>query len=218
MIQKPALYSAIAVMVLCGIFCISISSPASAQENYRVTAMPAYLILNTDEVTLANNDGNQAWKYGIGLSNRRMINEVPVDFSTDVSFGQTQFIEGQSFFGNNSIVLRYQSVVLSALRIFELTEMIEISAGVNLVPQFRTLIFDYAEFDDIGKDRLLSVGMGFSGKLSLVELPTDNKSVRLVLSLAARWTNFFIHNARNRPIDGFRYNQLFVSPQLSVQF
>ena len=193
-------------------------SDVSAQENYRINAIPGYLILNTDEITLADNDGNQAWIFALGLSNRRMINEVPVDFSADVSFGQTQFIRESTFMGINSTVLRYQSVALSALRVFELTEIIEVSAGVNLVPQYRTLVFDYAMFDDIEKDRLLSMGMGFSGKLSLVERPTNDKNVRLVLSLSARWTNFFIHNARNRQIDGFRYNHLIFSPQLAIQF
>lgn len=217
MTRQSSFFSAVWFVLISVILCICIANQASAQESFRITGLPGYLLLNSDDVTVADNDGNQTWVFGLGLSNRQMINDAPFDFSAEVSFGQTSLIQDQAFSGINSTDLRYQSVALSVLRVFKPTDIVEFSAGVNLVPQYRTLIYDHSELD-LGKDRLLSFGAGLSGKLSLVELPGNDNGIRLVMSLAARWTNFFIHNARNRQIDGFRYNHLIVSPQLSVQF
>lgn len=204
-------------MFASGVLLLSLISLAKAQESYRVTGSPGYLILNSDDVTADHNEGNQTWVFGIGMSTRRLINERLVDFSADISFGQTRVFRKQNYLGTHYTDLRYQTVALSALRVFKLTDILEISAGMNLVPQYRTLIFDHDGFN-LDNDRLLSFGAGLSGKMSLVELPSDNKDTRLVFSIAARWTNFFIHNARNRQIDGFRYNHVILSPQLSIQF
>ena len=51
---------------------------------------------------------------------------------------------------------------------------------------------------------LLSFGLGISGKLSLIEAYSENRKRGLMFGIGARWTEFFLHNARNRQIDGFQ--------------
>jgi len=64
----------------------------------------------------------------------------------------------------------------------------------------------------------LSFGLGISGKLSLIEAYSENRKRGLVFGISARWTEFFLHNAQNRQIDGFRYRHLIVSPHLGIRF
>ncbi|CAN5340353.1 hypothetical protein BH23BAC3_BH23BAC3_03250 [soil metagenome] len=66
--------------------------------------------------------------------------------------------------------------------------------GLNVVPQFRTIIYDFENINP-QSDQLLSIGMGISGKLSLIEAYSETRKRGIVLSIAARWTEFFIHNA-----------------------
>ena len=65
---------------------------------------------------------------------------------------------------------------------------------------------------------LLSFGLGISGKLSLIEAYSENRKRGLMFGIGARWTEFFLHNARNRQIDGFQYRHLIVSHHLGIRF
>ena len=103
------------------------------------------------------------------------------------------------------------------MRVFKLTDLFEFSAGLNIVPQYRTLIYDFENISP-QNDRLLSIGMGISGKLSLVEAYSETRKRGIVLGVSARWTGFFIHNARNRLIDGYRYSHFLISPNIGVRF
>lgn len=209
----------VAVGLLSFLF-IGFADQADAQDSYRVSAQAGFQVLNSDHVTTADNEGNQAWVFGLGVSSRRVINDLPFDFSLSFSQGQTEIIEQRFTMNNgtsNSTDLRYRSLTAEAMRVFGLSDLVEFSLGLNLVPQYRTLIYDFENMN-LNHDRLLSFGLGVSGKLSLIQFFSENRKRGLDFGISARWTEFFIHHARNRPIDGFRYRHLLISPHVGVRF
>ena len=56
-------------------------STTDAQDRYRVTAQAGVQILSSDHVTSADNEGNRTYVFGLGVSSRKVMNDVPVDFS-----------------------------------------------------------------------------------------------------------------------------------------
>lgn len=205
--------------IICAALCCCLITDAEAQDQFRVSVQAGLQVLNNDVVTAANNEGNQAWVFGLGVSTKSTVGNVPVEYSLRFSHGQTELLRQQSMFNGftQSTNLRYQSLTFEAMRVFGLSELFEFSLGLNFVPQYRTLLYDFENISP-ERDRLLSFGMGLSGKLSLIEAYSKNRSAGLVFGIAAQWTEFFIHNSRNRPIDGFRYRHFIVSPHLGIRF
>ncbi|CAN5325464.1 hypothetical protein BH23BAC3_BH23BAC3_29530 [soil metagenome] len=108
---------------------IGISEQANAQDSFRVSAQAGIQVLNSDHVTTADNEGNQAYVFGLGVSSRRVINEIPVDITLNLSQGQTEIIEQQNVIDetSNSTDLRYRSLTVEAMRVFGLTDLVEFS-------------------------------------------------------------------------------------------
>lgn len=204
---------------ICVALCVCLISKVNAQDQFRVSAQVGPQMLNSDVVSSADNAGNLAWVFALGVSTKRTIGNIPVEYSLKFSHGQTEIIRQRNTINgiSNSINLRYRTFTAEVMRVFELSDLIEISLGLNLVPQYRTILYDFEDLNP-GSDRLLSFGLGISGKLSLIEAYSENRKMGLVFGIGARWTEFFLHNARNRQIDGFRYRHLIVSPHLGIRF
>lgn len=198
-------------------FLLSYTVAANGQTPVKVSASPGFIVLNTDQVSANDNFSETQFIFGgtVSLFTQFLGNPVQVNIGysrgESTIFSQTIMTNGTGY----SINQRYNSIPVEALFTRRIAERAVLAAGLNTVMQYRTLLYNGIDSDD---DRILSFGTGLSAQVQLELNEHLSGRLRTVLTLAGRWTEFFIHDSNGRDTSDYMYRHIIFSPQLSFRF
>jgi len=65
---------------------------------------------------------------------------------------------------------------------------------------------------------LFSFGIGLTGKIQSLLKEFQNGKGAIFVNLTARWTEYLIHNARERNVDDFTLRHVTLAPQIGVSW
>ncbi len=193
-----------------------------AQQTISVALFPGYHVINTDEFAPVKRYDNfkTSLIFGGLISTRTEIKGYPFEISFGYSQGKSKAYEyyntlEDAYWPNYSIDLRYQKIPLEALFIHPISKKIEVLAGVNVAAHYRTLIYNNLS---INNDRLLSFGIGLTGKLQKTLKEFDNGKGSIFANVTARWTEYLVHHANGRKLDDFVFRHVTVAPQIGINW
>ncbi len=191
---------------------------AAAQDRFGISVFPGYHAINTDTISDNENVSQTDWIFGLNLTTRFRISDVPLAYTVGAAYGSSTILDQTYGFNlefNRTIDLRYRSLPQELLWVYSVTENIELLTGINVTLQDRTLRYSYSDIED---DRLFSVGLGLSGKVHLVLSRFSSGNGRLFMNLAARWTEFIWHDEQGRDLDDFTLRHVTFSPEIGVSW
>lgn len=203
-----------------GFMVISAQSTTLAQERLLVSAFPGFNVINSDYVTGVSDEKRLRWGIGGRIALQRSLNGVPLEISVGFTHSRSTVFESDIRIGtmqNYSIDLRYNTIPVELLWVNRVTDRVEFSAGINVTPQYRSILLD-SEQINLQDDRLLSFGAGLSGRTSLILSRFDSGNGAVYGNLSIRWTEFLFHNSRNRNTDDFSFRHLVITPQVGVVY
>ncbi len=192
-------------------------APADAQQ-LRVSGYSGWFMSNTDNVSGPQATGKVDRITGAGFSFRTQLHSVPLEFSLGFAQGTESVQQFQNHFGETfqTVDLRYRMIPAEVFFVHRFFDRLELLAGINITTQYRSLLYSGQVFME--DDRLLSFGMGLSARANADLLRFGNDSGALFVSLAARWSEFFIHDEAGRNTDDFTYRHLTLMPRLGLMF
>jgi|GEM_PF-1102921 hypothetical protein len=192
-----------------------------AQHQISVSLFPGYHVINTDEFVPSTryDTFKTNFIFGGSISTRTEIQGYPFEISLGYSQGKSKAYEyystSEGHWYNYSADLRYQKIPLEALFIHPISEKTNVLAGVNVVAQYRTMVYNNIS---INNDRLLSFGIGLTGKLQTKLITFKGDTGHIFGNLTARWTEYLIHNARGRNVGDFTLRHVTLAPQIGVSW
>jgi len=190
-----------------------------AQKAVQISLFPGFTIINSDDFSGVSGTSQTNRAYGGNVAVNSSFNEIPLELSAGYLQGKSRIIE-QNNFQLYSVDLRYRTLPVEILMPLFTPDRIKVLTGLNIVGQQRTLIYTNSSYyhPDIQNDRLLSFGIGLSGKASLILSEINDGNGFIFLNISARWTEFLVHNSRGRDTSDFKYRHFVISPQLGVSF
>ncbi|HBQ59095.1 MAG TPA: hypothetical protein DD671_05575 [Balneolaceae bacterium] len=193
-----------------------------AQNSVNISLFPGYHVINSDEVypQREHSDINPKTNFiaGISAAYQTLVKDYPIQFNLSYSFGQSMVYKYRTaadiYIPNPvSADLRYSTLPIEAFWVHSRNEKTDFYLGPNLVFQHRTFLFTNAE---IPNDRLLSVGIGISGKAQRILNTFKSNNGHIFAALGFRWTEFVFHHANGRNVDDFTMRHLTLTPQLGL--
>lgn len=190
---------------------------ACAQDRIDLSLFPAYHAINSDSPSSDNDFSKTNLIFGGTASFRTNISNYPIEFSLGYTHGKSAIMEGYNSIDERSsnIYLTYRSVPGEILYVHQLDENTEVLAGINFAAQQRILTFEDRNPE---KDRLLSFGMGLSAQIRKIFRTFSDERGIVFGSLFARWTEYLIHDSRDRNLDDYTLRHLTLSPQIEFSW
>lgn len=191
-----------------------------AQSQWQISLFPGYHLINSDKPAVGDNAYKTNWIFGGTVSLTTEYQGQPIEITAGYSEGNSTvntFISTSEQFDPPSfdIELRYRALPIEALYRHQISERVTLLGGINLTAQHRVLQYD--EKFNIPNDRLLSFGMGLSGKIRAILSTFSSGNGAVFGSLSARWTEYIVHNKRGRKLDDFTLRHLTVYPEIGVK-
>jgi len=190
----------------------------NAQERFEFSVFPGYHVINSDKISTDQNRSQSDWVFGGSLAARFRLNNIPLEYSIGYSYGKSTVHEENYSIGFDptySVDLRYRTLPQEIFWVNSISDRFELLAGINLTVQDRTLMYSNL---DIENDRLFSMGIGLSGKIHMVLNTFSSGNGTVFLNLAARWTEFLYHDAKNRDLSDFTLRHVTLSPQIGISY
>lgn len=209
-------------LIIAGIFSLFLCTEVKAQNQVKISLFPGYHAINSDEVYPQREHSEITPKTnfiaGISAAYKTIIKDSPLQFNVGYSFGQSlvyKYRTAADIYIPNPVSadLRYSTLPIEAFWIHSMNEQTDFYLGPNLVFQHRTVLFTNAE---IPNDRLLSVGIGISGKAQRILSTFKSNNGHIFAALGFRWTEFVFHHANGRNVDDFTMRHLTLTPQLGL--
>lgn len=204
------------------IFVAMLPLQLQAQDQISVSLFPGYHVINTDKFVPVKRYDNfkTSLVFGGLISTRTEMQGHPFEISIGYSQGKSKAYEYYStledgYWPNHSADLRYQKIPMEALFILPISSKTEVLAGVNIAAHYRTLIYNNVS---INNDRLLSFGIGLTGKIQTNLKNFDDGKGAIFGNLTARWTEYLIHDANGRNVKDFTLRHLTLIPQLGLNW
>ena len=197
------------------ILLLLIAHDLKAQKAIQISLYPGFTIINSDDFSGVSRISQTNRAYGGNVAVNSSLNDIPIELSVGYLQGKSRIIENDNSFQNNSVALQYRTLPVELLIPIFSPERFKLLTGLNIVAQHRTLIYNNLDIQD---DRLLSFGIGLSGKASLILSEINDGNGFIFLNISARWTEFLVHNSRGRDTSDFKYRHFVISPQLGVSF
>jgi hypothetical protein len=200
-----------------------LTTQTKAQHRFKTSLFPGYHVLNSDKITHydSNSDVSPKTNFVIGgkLTWQTEFGGHLMDISMGYLHGKSIVFEGSSSLesdaGRKAIALKYNTLPFEVMRVFGLHEKTELSLGINVAVQHR--IVEYETYN-IPKDRLLSFGAGLSGNIQTQLKTFRHDNGYIFGSLAFRWTEYMVHDAKGRDLDDFTLRHVTLSPQIGIAF
>lgn len=191
-----------------------------AQHQVQISLYPGYHLINSDKPAVGDNAYKTNWIFGGTVSLITEYQGHPVEITAGYSEGNSivyTFISTAEHFDppTYDIELRYRTLPVDALYSYQISERVTLLGGINMAAQHRVLQYD--ESFNISNDRLLSFGVGLSGKMRATLSTFKSGNGAVFGSLSARWTEYIIHNKRGRKLDDFTLRHLTVYPEIGVK-
>lgn len=195
-----------------------------AQPQVQISLFPGYHLINSDQPAVGDNASKTNWVFGGNVSLQTTYRGNPIELTVGYQEGNSTiftFVSTAELFDPTTydFDLRYRTLPVEILYRHKINTRFELLGGINVAAQHR--IIHYSGNDErinFPNDRLLSLGIGLSGKLRTQLFTFSSENGAVFANLSARWTEFIFHNKRGRKLDDFTLRHLTVYPEIGVKF